>query len=104
MSTEAMLAALALFLPDKTLEYFDITTASFEEGEVRLTLLEKDIPPPYTGATSPKFHSYHEMLVSDFPIRGKPSVLTFKRRYWQVEGEKEVTTHPFPVAYLGFPA
>jgi hypothetical protein len=38
MSADPSLAALALFLPEKALEHFDITAVTLEDGEVRLTL------------------------------------------------------------------
>lgn len=100
MALDPKLAALALFLPDKALDHFDITDALFEGGEMRLTLTEKNIPPQQTG-TTPVFHSYREIMVSDFPIRGKPSVITFRRRYWKVEGQKELLTNDIPLVFPG---
>jgi len=97
---DASLAALALFLPDKTLEHFDITDAALLDGEIQITLTEKDTPPPCEKGT-PRFHKYHDLLVSDFPIRGKPSVIIFRRRYWKVEGEKELLTNDIPIVFPG---
>lgn len=98
--TDHGMAALALFLPDKALDHFDITEAVFDAGEVRLTLTEKDMPPACEKGT-PHFHSYRDLLVSDFPIRGKPSVITFRRRYWKVEGQKELLTNDIPIVFPG---
>lgn len=100
MSTDTLVAALTLFLPDKALDHFDITAATFEGGEMRLTLTEKNTPPKHEGAT-PVFHSYREIMVSDFPIRGKPSVITFRRRYWKVDGHKELLTNDIPLVFPG---
>lgn len=93
--------ALALLLPDKALDHFDITDAALVEGEMRITLTEKDIPPRTTGNHPPQFHSYRVICVSDFPIRGKPSVLTFRRRYWKVEGQKELLGNDIPIVFPG---
>jgi len=98
--TDPGMAALALFLPDKALDHFDITEAVFDAGEVRLTLTEKNIPPVHEGP-APQFHSYRDILVSDFPIRGKPSVITFRRRYWKVDGQKELLANDIPIVFPG---
>lgn len=95
------LAALALFLPDNVLNYFDIKEGELIDGEVRITLVEKDIPPMYGGAGTPRFHKYQDLLVSDFPVRGKPSVITFRRRYWKVEGQKDLLMNDIPIVFPG---
>ena len=99
MTIDTLVAALALFLPENTLEHFDITETKLVDGEVRLTLTEKDIPPKHEKPI--RFHKYHDLIVSDFPIRGKPSVLTFRRRYWKVEGEKELLANDIPIVFPG---
>jgi hypothetical protein len=99
MTTDASLAALALFLPDKALDLFDITEASLADGKVRITLVEKNIPPKREGRLT--FHSYRDITISDYPIRGKPAVLTFRRRYWKVEGQKELLTNDIPLVFPG---
>lgn len=95
------LGALALFLPDHVLDHFDVTEGEITEKEIHITLVEKDIPPQYAGVGTPRFHKYHDLMVSDFPIRGKPSVLTFRRRYWKVDGEKELLTNDIPLVFPG---
>jgi len=94
------LSALALFLPEHTLDHFDITKASFEGGEIRLTLTEKAIPPKHEGAPL-HFHSYRDILVSDYPVRGNPSVLTFRRRYWKADDQKELLGNDLPLVFPG---
>lgn len=98
---DPQLAALALLLPEKVLDHFDITEASLTNGEIQITLVEKNVPPKHEGAGTPRFHSYNNLLVSDYPIRGKPSVLTFRRRYWKVEGQKELLTNDIPIVFPG---
>ena len=99
MSTDPSIAALALLLPEKALEHFDITAASVDNGEVRLTLTEKDAPPKHGKPVH--FHSYRDILVSDYPIRGKPSMITFRRRYWKADGEKELLSNDLPLVFPG---
>ena len=101
MTTGAMTQALALVLPNHVLEHFDITGAELVDEEVRLTLVEKNDPPEHAGTSPVHFHSYRDIMISDFPIRGKPSVITFRRRYWKVEGEKELLANDIPLAFPG---
>ncbi|MDP3645682.1 MAG: hypothetical protein Q8R25_01200 [bacterium] len=96
---DASLAALALLLPDKALEHFDITDAKLLDGEIQITLTEKNTPP--VRGKPVRFHSYRDISVSDFPIRGKPSVITFRRRYWKVDGEKELCANDIPIVFPG---
>lgn len=98
--TDPNMTALALFLPDKALDHFDITEALFDAGEVCITLTEKNVPPAHDEADL-QFHSYRDILVSDFPIRGKPSVITFRRRYWKLDGQKELLSNDIPVVFPG---
>jgi len=101
MNTNPSLEALALFLPHKALEYFDITEASRVDEEVCLTLTEKNVPPKTEGSGTPHFHSYYSLTASDFPIRGVASVITFKRRYWKLEGQKELLMTDIPLVFPG---
>lgn len=101
MEIESLRAALALFLPEKALEYFDITTAAVENGEIRLTLTEKNIPPATTDETIPVFKGYKDIIVSDFPIRGKHAALTFRRRYWKIPGAHEMLARDIPLVFPG---
>ena len=93
--------ALSLFLPEKTLQYFDIERASIEHDEVRLTLVEKRVPPVTKDGTAPVFKGYKDIIVSDFPIRGKKSALTFRRRYWKAPGEEGVLSKNIPLVFPG---
>jgi len=101
MEIESLRAALALFLPDKALDYFDMTDATFENNEVHLTLTEKNVPPEATDGATPVFKGYKNIIVSDFPIRGKHAALTFRRRYWKVPGSHEMLTRDIPLVFPG---
>ena len=92
------LQALALFLPDKALDYFDLTEAKVVGDEIHITLVEKNIPPP--SDTKLTFKGYRDIMVSDFPIRGKHASITFRRRYWQRD-KKELVTTDIPLVFPG---
>jgi hypothetical protein len=80
--------ALGLVLPKGVFEWFDVAGSQGDESLVRITLEEKNIPPipeQYKGRTAvPK--GFTEITIADFPIRGRETLITFKRRYWQMEG------------------
>lgn len=80
-----------LFLPKGTLDWFDVIQGSEDKDNIYITLQEKNLPPipeRYKGEKiSPK--GFTDITITDFPIRGRRVLLTFKRRYWQVEGQKE---------------
>jgi len=80
-----------LIFPKDTFEWFEITDSDSDENNVYITLTEKDIPPlddetEYKKIISKKFH---DITIVDFPLRGKRANLTFRRRYWKIEGQKE---------------
>ena len=93
--------ACSLFLPEDTLTHFDITHAETVKDEIHITLTEKNNPPKeYANKTLvPK--GFKEIMMSDFPVRGKHVVLTYQRRYWQVPGEKEYITNNLPLVAKG---
>lgn len=96
-------SALEVFLPERTLDYFDITQWSKDESDVCITLEEKDDPPVSNGHRDKKIISkgFHDITITDFPIRGHRALLTFRRRYWQVEGQKELLKRDIPLAFPG---
>ncbi len=96
-------SVLALFLPDKTLEYFEIMKCDKDENNVYITLEEKDDPPVTDRDHKTKINSkgFHDITITDFPLRGKRTLLTFRRRYWQVEGQKELLKRDIPLTFPG---
>ncbi len=101
MEIASLRAALALFLPEKALDYFDITAATLANEEIHLTLTEKNIPPETKDGTIPVFKGYKDIIVSDFPVRGKHAALTFRRRYWKAQGEEGMLTRGIPLVFPG---
>ena len=92
-----------LIFPKGTAEWFDIKEGSSDEDNARITLEEKDIP-PLTDANKEKkivAKKFHDITITDFPLRGKRTVLTFRRRYWKIEGEKEYLKRDIQLAFTG---
>lgn len=79
---------LELMLPDGVFEWFDVTESSRTEDALSVTLTEKNIPPlsPEDIGKHVESKGFKELTITDFPIRGRRVLLTFRRRYWLVEG------------------
>ena len=80
---------LELVLPEGIFEWFDLTDSSRTEDVLSVTLTEKNIPPlsPEDIGKHVESKGFKEITVTDFPIRGRRALLTFRRRYWQLEGQ-----------------
>lgn len=80
-----------LIFPKDTFEWFEITDSNSDENNVYITLTEKDLPPLNNETENKKIiaKKFHNITITDFPLRGKRVNLTFRRRYWKLEGQKE---------------
>lgn len=94
---------LELMLPEGILEWFDLAGGDKDNNDLRIILEEKNIPPITEELKDKKIISkgFKEITVTDFPIRGRRTLLTFKRRYWQVEGRKELLKRDIPLNFTG---
>ncbi len=83
---------LELFLPKGTMDWFDIVESKNTDNEVCIILEEKNIPPLLPEQKDKKITSkgFYSITITDFPIRGKRTSLTFRRRRWRVEGQQEL--------------
>ena len=80
---------LAFFLPEGTLEYFELVRGTKTAQAIHLVLEEKNSPPLTDEQQGKRVWSkgFQEITITDFPARGRPVSLTFRRRRWQVAGE-----------------
>ena len=92
-----------LIFPEGTFDYFDIISAHDDENNVYITLEEKNIPPVIGEISDKKINSkkFHNITITDFPLRGKRTLLTFRRRYWQVEGQTEYLKRDIQLNFPG---
>ena len=83
------LSILALFLPDSTLKFFDIVSGTRTMEQLHLTLEEKNDPPLEQRHQGMPVISkgFQDITITDFPVRGRKTTLTFRRRRWQVGEE-----------------
>jgi len=86
------LLVLEFFLPPNTLDWFDIVDGEKNNKVIKLVLEEKNIPPlpeSYDGE-KPISKGFKDITISDFPIRGREVLLTFRRRYWKIKGQEKL--------------
>jgi len=79
-------------LPSGTLSWFDIKSSVGSDTELHIFLEEKNNPPITQEYEGKKIESkgFKDITITDFPVRGRRLILTFRRRYWCVEGQKEL--------------
>jgi hypothetical protein len=91
-----------LIFPKGTFEWFIITKSHFDEDNVSITLEEKDIPPiPLPDHVKVIEKKFRDITITDFPLRGKRTLLTFRRRLWKVEGQGHYLKRDIPITFPG---
>jgi hypothetical protein len=92
-----------LIFPKDIFEWFDLTKGISDETTTHITFIEKDIPPLTAENQGKKIiaRKFHDITINDFPLRGKRVLLTFRRRYWKIEGEKEYLKRDIQLAFPG---
>jgi len=94
---------LEIFFPEGTLKWFKIIKAKTDEDNAYITLEEKNIPPITKGLENKKIKAvkFHDITITDFPLRGKRTLLTFRRRYWKIKGVKGYLKRDIKLAFPG---
>jgi len=89
MPISDQLSILALFLPEDTLRFFDVVSGMRTADQLQLTLEEKNDPPLEERHRGLPVLSkgFQDITITDFPVRGRKTTLTFRRRRWQVGDE-----------------
>lgn len=80
---------LSFVLPKNTLEYFDVASVNRTDTDMSIILEEKNMPPlEERHRGSPVLSKgFQDITITDFPIRGRKTKITFRRRRWQVGDE-----------------
>jgi len=99
MTTEQSI--LRLVFPEQVFDWFDPIEGAKNGEEVRIVFEEKNNPPE--ECRNKKIHSkgFTDITINDFPLRGRKTLLTFRRRYWQVEGKPGVIKRDIKLAFPG---
>jgi len=92
-----------LIFPKGIFEWFEIIKGDIKGEDISITLEEKDNPPLTEAGGNQKIiaRKFHEITVTDFPLRGKRTLLTFRRRYWKIEGKKEYLKRDIQICFPG---
>ncbi|NQU84102.1 MAG: hypothetical protein HQ536_05330 [Parcubacteria group bacterium] len=95
---------LEVFLPQGTLEWFDIVNVESDENDIKIILEERNILPVIPikyAARKITSKGFYDITITDFPIRGKRALLTFRRRRWKIEGVKEILKRDIKLSFPG---
>ena len=96
---------LELVFPPGTFEWFELTEGKRSEDDktTHITLTEKDTPPLTEENKNKKIiaRKLHDITITDFPLRGRKTLLTFRRRYWKLEGQEEYLKRDIKLAFAG---
>ena len=94
---------LKLFFPVGVFEWFDVIGGAMNEVDCHIVLQEKNEPPIPKNCDLNKIipKGFTEITITDFPIRGRRGLITFKRRYWQIEGQNEYLKRDIKLCFPG---
>lgn len=94
---------LEMFLPEGTLNWFEPIKCEKQEDAISLIFEEKNLPPIADKDKGKQIFSkgFYDVTINDFPIRGKAARLTFRRRRWQIEGQKELLKNNIRLSFPG---
>lgn len=89
--------------PQDVFEWFELISGKTDETTTRITFIEKDILPLTPGNQDKKIvaRKFHDITINDFPLRGKKVLLTFRRRYWKIEGQREYLKRDIKLTFPG---
>lgn len=92
-----------LFFPCGISDWFELKEGRSDEQNVYIVLEEKDLPPLLESHKDKKIlaRKFHEITITDFPLRGKRTLLTFRRRYWKIEGQEEYLKRDIQLTFPG---
>jgi hypothetical protein len=94
---------LGALLPPGALAWFDVTGCDIGTDKVIIILEERNIPPIPEDLKDKIIVSkgFKNITITDFPLRGKRTLLTFKRRYWKLEGQNNYLKRDIKLSFPG---
>jgi hypothetical protein len=100
MTTEEQ-AIIQLLFPENIFQWFDMVSGKKDDKTISIVFEEKNIPPISDKNKKIISKGFTDITIYDFPIRGKKSLLTFRRRYWQIKGQKELLKRDIKLCFPG---
>ncbi len=101
MATDPAIAVLELIFPKEIFEWFDIVSGIKDDKTVSIVFEEKNNPPPSGPNKKIISKGFTDITITDFPIRGRKTLLTFRRRYWKIEGQKAYLKRDIKISFPG---
>lgn len=98
MDTKEAINFIECVLPEGSLKWFDVVKSKMDDNDIKVVLEEKNIPPTEEKVKSKGFRP---ITITDFPIRGRRTLLTFKRRIWQIESIKKLLKRDIKISFPG---
>jgi hypothetical protein len=94
---------LEALLPGGVLNWFEVKGCQVETNDVRIILEENNNPPIPEKFKDRNIISkgFKDITITDFPIRGKRTLITFRRRYWKVEGQENYLKRDIQLVFPG---
>lgn len=92
---------LELIFPKGVFDWFDLKSGIRDDNNIRIVFEEKDNPPLINKNQKIIARKFHDITITDFPLRGKRTLLTFRRRYWKVEGQKDYLKRNISLSFPG---
>lgn len=92
---------LSYVFPEQTFEYFNAVKATRDDQAIQVVFEEKNIPPPHGPEHKLIAKGFTDITVTDFPIQGRKTLLTFRRRYWQIEGQPGIIKNDIKLVFPG---
>jgi len=92
-----------LIFPVGLFEWFELIEGHSDDENISITLQEKDIP-PLTDITKNKTiiaRKFHDVTITDFPLRGKRTLLTIRRRYWKIKDQEAYLKRDIQLCFPG---
>ena len=101
MPTDPGLAVLELIFPKEIFAWFNIVSGIKDDKTVSIVFEEKNNPPLSDSNKKIISKGFTDITITDFPIRGRKTLLTFRRRYWKIEGQKEFLKRDIKISFPG---
>ena len=99
---ELSLDLLKFILPEVLLTHFDLVSHKTEDGTLHLYFEEKKDTPKEEKHRILIAHGFHkEIVIQDFPLRGKTVFLHIKRRRWLDKSTNEIVQRDWDLVAQG---
>jgi hypothetical protein len=92
-------------LPEGLGEYFEVEGYEKDKESFKIILVEKNtvptnLPTEYQGRRVEN-NVLSAKTINDFPIRGRKTQLTLKKRYWKFTGVAKLYSRPITTCFTG---